>query len=161
MGDEPLKVVTHMSPADVANAFEEPPLVVHTPFTQADVGEAPEPPIVLPMQEPASYTIRTSPPDGAVEAFSGDGQHTADRYDNAVFFLAPDGRGTFTFRGHQGFPVEGTGTVTAQEVRTEFEAPNRDIRGVFKFPRGGQIGQVTLTNGSEHLIARATVGVSI
>jgi hypothetical protein len=102
MGDEPLKLVTHITPADVASASEEPPLVVHTSVIQAIIGEAPEPPIFLPMQEPASYTIRTSPPDGAVEAYSGDGPQTADRYDNAVFFLAPDGRGTFTFRGHQG-----------------------------------------------------------
>jgi len=158
--DKPLTVVK-LNPAIIAGVIGHEPLEVVGPVDLSVVVGLAEPPTILPMQEPASYTIRTTPPDGETTAFSSGGVHTVDHYDNAIFFLGMDGRGTFTIRGGLGFLVEGTGTVTAAEVRTEFEAPNRDIRGVFTFPRGGQTGEVKLTNGNDRLVARATIGVTI
>ncbi|HXI79639.1 MAG TPA: hypothetical protein VNM34_02355 [Verrucomicrobiae bacterium] len=160
-GDKPLKVMTPFNEVDVGKAFGEEPLHVMTPFNEADVGKAPAPPVTQPLQDTASYTIRTKPPDGAVTSFSSHGPRTADDYDNAIFVMAPDGNGTFQFLGKQAFPIRGMGTVSAAEVRVSFEAPNRGMRGGFVVPRNGQTGEVKLSNQSDQLVARATVGVSI
>jgi len=150
---------------------EEPQLSITHPLSPggiADLGSALHPedlaPVpTVPIEESISYSILTNPPEGGVLAFSDEeGRHTPDDYNNARFFLAPDGRGTFTFMPSlTQISIEGSGTRTAEQDRVAFENAERGLSGVFSFPRGGQRGEIALSHGSVRLKAQAIQGVVI
>jgi hypothetical protein len=168
--DEPLEVVADFVPGivDIASGGidiqEDPALtvldVVLIPGIGIATGDpdttAPDPPT-----QSVDFAIRALPPDGEVFAFSSDGSRDAGHYDSAHVLVGADGKGAFTFKGGFRVDVDGRNVITAAEVRTSFKATLRDIRGVGVFPRNGQVGKVTLTDGPVSLIAKATLGHQI
>jgi hypothetical protein len=146
--EEPLHVVFHPGEVEQLHAA-------------AEAGH-----ITLPHEEPVplpvSYSILIKPPDGVVFAFSDEKGRPPDRYDGARFSLGPDGKGSFQFLDSgTSIDIEGSGTVSAAEERVVFSNQNRNLTGVFSFPRESSAGEIALIHGSVHLKARAIRGVKI
>jgi len=159
--EKPLTVLTPFNPKIVIDALvpdADEPIEVHMFAIDMTTFDPHVEPLDVPMQASRKYRIKTMERDGTVTAaFSGDNGHDARHYDRAEMFLGTDGMGTFTIHNGAALVITGTGTTNATEDRTVFKARDRDIRGVFTFPRDGQAGEVKLAHEGGHLIAQAQV----